>query len=136
GVEEPPFAAHLVIESLPPMVSPSDAVRAITSRILPRHWYDSHPELARRTGLPVADIYDGSRHHDVRIHLQLQPGTDPAAARDQLLTVYGLALDATWAFPAPLASMLRSWVQQHQGEDITTSLTQLEDAIRRDRVKA
>jgi hypothetical protein len=28
--------------------------------------------------------------------------------------------------------MLRSWVEQHQGEDIAASLTRLEDAIRQD----
>ncbi|MCW2930346.1 MAG: hypothetical protein JWM19_1308, partial [Actinomycetia bacterium] len=52
--------------------------------------------------------------------------------RDQLLDVDGVGWNATWAFPAPLASMLRSWVEQHQGEDIAASLTRLEDAIRRD----
>ena len=62
----------------------------------------------------------------------LEPGSDPAAARDRLLAVDGVGCDVTWAFPAPLAAMLRSWVQQHQGEDITASLTRLEDAIRHD----
>jgi hypothetical protein len=62
----------------------------------------------------------------------LEAGSDPAAVRDQLLAVDGIGCDATWALPAPLATMLRSWVHQHQGEDITASLTRLEDAIRRD----
>jgi hypothetical protein len=127
-----PFAAHLVIESLPTEVSPSDVVNAITQRIEARHWHDSHPDLARRIGLPVADIYDASRRHDVRIHLKLSPGSNPDAVRDQLLDVDGVGWNATWAFSAPLASMLRSWVEQHQGEDIAASLTRLEDAIRRD----
>jgi hypothetical protein len=129
----PPFAAHLVIESLPAAVGSSEAVRAITSRILSRRWRDSHPELAERAGLPVKDIYDGSGEYDVKIYVQLEAGTDPAAARDQLLAVDGVGRDATWAFPAPLAGLLRSWVEEHQGEDIAASLTRLEDAIRRDR---
>jgi hypothetical protein len=128
----PPFAAHLVIESLPAEVSPSDVVSAIRQRSEARHWHDSHPELARRIGLPVADVYDASREHDVRIHLSLKPGSDPAAVRDQLLDVDGVGWNAIRAFPAPLASMLRSWVEQHRGEDIAASLTRLEDAIRRD----
>jgi hypothetical protein len=127
-----PFAAHLIIESLPAQVGTSDAVRAIISRLQPRHWHGSHPELARRTALPVADIYDASSEYDARIHLKLEAGSDPAAVRDQLLDVDGVGENATWAFPAPLASMLRSWARQHQGEDIAASLTRLEDAIRRD----
>jgi hypothetical protein len=94
--------------------------------------HDSHSELARRIGLPVADVYDASREYNVRIHLSLEPGSDPAAVRDQLLDVDGVGWNAIWAFPAPLASMLRSWVEQHQGEDISASLTRLEGAIRRD----
>ena len=125
----PPFAAHLIIESLPAQVGTSDAVQAITSRIQLRHWHGSHPELARRIALPIADIYDESRENDVRIHLSLEPGSDPAAVRDQLQDVDGVGWNATWAFPAPLASMLRSWVELHQGEDIAASLTRLEDAI-------
>jgi hypothetical protein len=113
-------------------VGTSDAVQAITSRLQLRHWHGSHPELARRIALPVADIYDESREYDVRIHLSPEPGSDPAAVRNQLLDVDGVGWNATWAFPAPLASMLRSWVEQHQGEDIAASLTRLEDAIRRD----
>jgi hypothetical protein len=107
-------------------------VSAITQRLELRHWRDSHPELARRTGLPVADVYDGSREHDVRIHLSLEPGSDPAAVRGRLQDVDGVGRDATWAFPTPLASMLRSWVRRHQGEDIAASLTRLEGAIRLD----
>jgi DNA gyrase/topoisomerase IV subunit A len=133
GVDDgPPFAAHLVIESLPGQVTTGEATKAITQRIQSRRWHDSHPELARRAGLPIADMYDAWPQPDVRIHLALNPGSDPAAVRDQLLAVDGVGWDATWAFPAPLASMLRSWVERHQSEDITESLTRLAHAIRRD----
>ena len=128
-----PFAAHLVIESLPGTVGSSEAVRAITSRVRSRRWRDSHPELAWRADLPVKDLYDGSGEYDVRIHVLLEAGSDPAAVLDQLLDVDGVGCDVIWAFPAPLATMLRAWVEQHQGEDITAGLTRLEDAIRRDR---
>jgi hypothetical protein len=128
----PPFAAHLIIESLPAQAGTFDVVNAITQRLEVRHWHHSHPELARRIGLPVADIYDESREYDVRIHLRLEPGSDPVAVRDQLHDIDGVGANAIWAFPAPLASMLRSWVGQYQDEDIEASLTRLEDAIRHD----
>jgi hypothetical protein len=63
----------------------------------------------------------------------LEPGTDPAAVRDQVAAIYGITLEHTRAFPAPLASMLRSWVDRHRQEDISASLDRLCDAIRRDR---
>jgi hypothetical protein len=53
--------------------------------------------------------------------------------RDQVAAIDGITLERTWAFPAPLASMLRSWADRHRPEDITASLDQLRDAIRRDR---
>jgi hypothetical protein len=131
--EQVPFAAHLVVESLPAMVGSSEAAQAIASRARPSRFQNSHPELARRATLPVEDVYDASGQHDVKIHVLLKPGSDPAAVRDQLLAVGGVGLDATWAFPAPLATMLRSWTEQHRGEDLTASLARLKDAIRRDR---
>jgi hypothetical protein len=54
GVERdrPRFAAHLVIDSLPAATGSSAAVQAIASRVEARRWRESHPELARRAGLP------------------------------------------------------------------------------------
>lgn len=37
------------------------------------------------------------------------------------------------AVPAPVAKSLRSWTERHRREDLTASLTQLEQAIREDR---
>ena len=42
-------------------------------------------------------------------------------------------MERTWALPALLASMLRSWVDDHRLEDITASMDRLRDAIRHDR---
>jgi hypothetical protein len=47
--------------------------------------------------------------------------------------VDGISEDATWDFGAPLAGLLRSWVERHRGEDIAGSLALLEDAIGDDR---
>jgi hypothetical protein len=132
---EAPFdrPVHLMIESLPARTLVSDVALAIADRAKARRWHSSHPELARRTSLPITAVYDLSTHYQVRIGLVLEPRTDPAEVRDQVAAVHGITLEHTWAFPAPLASMFRSWVDRHRNEDITASLNQLRDAIRRDR---
>ncbi len=132
---EPRFdrPVHLMIETLPAQTTTSDAARSIADRATARRWHRSHPELARHTSLPITEVYDLSTHDQIRIGLVLEPGTDPAAVRDQVAAIDGITLEHTWAFPAPLASMLRSWVDRHRQEDITASLDRLRDAIRRDR---
>jgi hypothetical protein len=122
-----------MIESLPAQTPVPDAAHAIADRVSARRWLGSHPELAHRTSVPVTEVYDLSTHNRIRIGLILEPGTDPAAVRDQVAAIYGITVEHTWAFPAPLASMLRSWVDRHRLEDITASLDRLRDAIRRDR---
>jgi hypothetical protein len=126
-------AAHLVIESLPAKTSNPEAGQAIIPRVRHRSWPDGHPPHGRDMGLPIEDITDqASNHNSVRIVVALRPGSDPVTVRNQLAAIEGITSEATWAFPAPLASVLRSWVERHRGEDIEASLAGLEDAIRRD----
>jgi len=126
------FQAHLIIESLPAQVVPMDVIQAIVSRAKSRQRRD-YPELAERTGLPVADVTDESSGYGVSIHVKLSPGSDPAEVSERLREVDGVAWSSGWQFPAPLATMLRSWVELHRGEDLAASLTQLEQAIHDDR---
>ncbi len=125
--------AHLIIESLPARTSPLEAYQAITKQAGSHGWYGSGPDRVERPPLPVAEIDDQSRQDQVRLGLVLKPGSDPAAVRDRLTAVEGITTEATWAFPAPLARMLRSWVDRYRGEDIAASLDLLHHAIRRDR---
>jgi hypothetical protein len=128
----PEIPAHLVIESLPARTVASEVAQEIARRAASRPWSGSHPELARRTELPVADVDDRSAY-EVRIQIRLHPGSDPVAVRDQIATIEGVSVEASCAFPAPLASLLRSWVDRYRSEDIAASLNELEDAIHRDR---
>jgi hypothetical protein len=133
GPPPPRHPAHLVIESLPARTSNPEAGQAIISRVRHRSWPDAHPPQAQDAGLPIEDITDqGSNNNDVRIVLALRSGSDPATVRNQIAAIEGITTEATWAFPAPPASMLRSWVERYRGEDIAASLASLEDAIRRD----
>jgi hypothetical protein len=127
------FPAHLVIESLPARTNAFEVAAEIVSRAGRRYWHGPHAELARRTALPVYDADDQSTGADVRILLTLLPGSDPAAVRDQLTTITGISTETACAFPAPLASLLRSWVDDHRGEDIAGSLAELANAIQHDR---
>jgi DNA gyrase/topoisomerase IV subunit A len=132
GRDRPRFPAHVIIESLPAEVAVSDAIEAIVSRSAYRHLRD-YPELAERTGLPIADLTDESRRHGVSIQLRLSPGSDPAAVRERLREVDGVGWSSTWQFPAPVAAVVRSWMKRHRGEDLAASLAQLEQAIHEDR---
>ena len=60
------------------------------------------------------------------------PGTNPDVARDQLAGLDGITTEEPAAYPAPLATLLRTWTHQHRSEDITASLTTFRDAIQRD----
>jgi hypothetical protein len=139
---------HLVIESLPAGSFTSEVTREILDRAVPREQGDNKPSEPDRgmlddaVMLPIAAVDDQSepfptedRHepYPVKIGLILRPGSDPASVRQQLLNVHGIWREATWAFPAPLASMLRSWLDNHRGENLIASLDQLEHAIGRDR---
>jgi hypothetical protein len=125
--------AHLVIESLPARTSIPQAEQEIISRVHARSRPDPRPPRAHDAGLPIEDITDQApAGTDVRIMIALRPGSDPVAVRDQLAAIDGITTEATWKFPAPLASMLRSWVDRHRDEDVTASLVSLHDAISRD----
>jgi hypothetical protein len=110
------------------------AGQAIISRLRPCSRPDSHPSLARTPELPIEDITDqADAGTDVRIVIALRPGSDPVAVRGQLAAIDDITTEATWKFPAPLASMLRSWVDRYRSEDIAAGLASLEDAISGDR---
>ena len=130
----PPRPAHLVIESLPLGAMTTDVVHAIVNRAASRPRADPHPGLARTTALPVADVDEQSgRDGGVRILVTLRPGSDPETVRDQLAGIHGVSAESYYQFPAPLAILLRSWVERYRREDLRASLAALEDAIRRDR---
>ena len=124
---------HLMIESLSAETTTPDAANAIASRAEARRWHGSHPQLARHTTLPIAEVEDRSTGSEVRIGVELKPGADPAAVRDRLASIYGITVEDTWAFPMPLARMMRSWATRYRDEDVAVSLDRLADAIRRDR---
>lgn len=133
GTGDETFPAHLIIESLPATTVASEVAQEIADRAASRPWPDAHPGLARKPALPIAHVDDQSERGEVRILLSLRPGSDPAAVRDQLTSVDGISAETRCAYPGPLASLLRSWVDDHRSEDITASLNQLQEAIRRDR---
>lgn len=136
GASRRSLPAHLVIESLPARTSSFEVAAEIASRGERRHWHGAPAELVRRTALPVHEVDDQSAGTDIRILLTLDPGSDPAAVRDRLATIPGMSAETACAFPSPLASLLRSWVNEHRGEDIAASLAALENAIRQDRQRA
>jgi hypothetical protein len=128
--EEQVALAHLVIETLPPGTSPGDICTELAShQAIAAHDQPRHPAT-----IPIGDLYDAGTHRrPIRIAITLVPGTDPDVARDQLAGLDGITTEQPAAYPAPLATLLRTWTHQYRDEDITASLTTLRNAIQRDR---
>jgi hypothetical protein len=84
--------------------------------------------------LSYVDVADLSRDGDpIRLAITLAPGSDAGAAREKLLAHDGVTSETPAAYPAPLATLMRTWVNQHGHEDLTDSLTRFADAVRQDR---
>ena len=126
--EERIAIAHLIIETLPPGTSPSDICTELANhRAIAAHDQPRHPAT-----IPIGDLYDaGTDRRPIRIAITLVPGTNPDIARDQLAGLDGITTEQPAAYPAPLATLLRTWAHQYRDEDITTSLTILHHARRR-----
>jgi hypothetical protein len=120
------FPAHLVIGSLPARIVTTEVAQAIAGLA----------SFRREDALPIADVRDESSGAEVQILLRLRSGADPVGVQDRVAMIEGMSVEAQYAFPAPLATLLRSWVTEHRGEDIATSLTDLELAIHADRQQA
>jgi hypothetical protein len=121
--------AHLIIETLPPGARPADICTELTNhQAIAAHDQTPHPAT-----IHIGDLYDaGTDRRPIRIAITLLPGTNPDAARDQLAALDGITTEQPAAYPAPLATLLRTWIHQHRNEDITTSLSTLRKAIQRD----
>ncbi len=138
--------AHLIIDSVPRQISETDINEEIRKPIRPENWDPPYPpagtppqigEMRDRLAasvLPIAHTYSDSRKAYIRVEIRLRPGSDPQRVLAQLARMDGLAVDLAAEFPAPLAGLLRSWTDDHRHEDITTSLDQLEAAIRADQL--
>jgi hypothetical protein len=125
--------AHLIIESLPPGVAPGRVCSDLGShqRAIVRPARDGRHRHADT--LPLGDVYDASTSRDpIRIAITLLPGTNPDTARDEIGALDGITTEEPAAYPAPLATLLRTWTDQHRSEDIAASLTTLQHAIHHD----
>lgn len=121
--------AHLIVETLPPGTSPGD----ICTELANHQAIAAHDHPRRPATIPIGDLYDaGTDRSPIRIAITLLPGTNPDVARDQLARLDGITTEEPAAYPAPLATLLRTWTHQHRSENVTASLTTLRDAIQRD----
>ena len=124
--------AHLIVETLPPGTSPGDICKELASHA--KTAARATPDRPRHPAtLPIGDLIDaGTDSRPIRIAITLLPGTNPDVARDQFAGLDGITTEQPAAYPAPLATLLRTWTHQHRSEDITASLTTLRNAIQRD----
>jgi hypothetical protein len=129
---------QLIVTALPPGASAFDVARAVASRQVPPPWAQSFPRLSEQATLPIIAVdeqpppRDGGLAGDASIAVTLDPGADAEAVRSQLLGVDGITQEVPAAFPAPLAVLLRSWLNRSDADSLSASLGRLEDAIRAD----
>jgi DNA gyrase/topoisomerase IV, subunit A len=124
--------SSVMIENFPPNANPDETAQSIANRARARDWAPRYPGLHRHARLPLKDIRDQSsqaRDTDLLVCVP-EPGTAPEHLRDQLMDVYGVYTTVSVALPRPLATMLRRWAEAYGTEDLLTSLTALEKAIR------
>ncbi len=122
--------SQLVIESLPPGTNPADVLNASSDRASTRRWQDSFPELHKAARLAVDEVDDQSDGANVRLVATLHPDADPEEVRDRIGEVEGVKADLAVRFPQPLAKLLRSWLDRHTGEDVASSIAELDAAIK------
>ncbi len=118
------------IENLPPNANPDETAQSLASRAAARDWAPSYPALHQEARLPLKDVRGQSSHDTDLLVCVPEPGTTAEQLRDQLMDVYGVSTTVPVALPRPLATMLRRWARAHATEDLLTSLTTLENAIR------
>jgi len=118
------------IENFPPNANPDETAISLASRAAARDWAPRYPALHRSARLPLKDVRDQSSHDTDLLVCVPEPGATAEQLRDQLMDVYGVSTTVPVALPRPLATMLRRWARAHAREDLLTSLTALENAIR------
>jgi hypothetical protein len=122
----------VVIENLPPNANPDETASSLANRAAARDWAPRYPALHRSARLPIKDVRDLSlRAQDTEVLVCVpELGTTPEQLRDHLLDVCGVYTTVPAALPRPLATMIRKWAKAYGTEDLLTSLTALENAIR------
>ncbi|HET9896990.1 MAG TPA: hypothetical protein VFQ44_18810 [Streptosporangiaceae bacterium] len=86
--------------------------------------------------LPISAMHYEDTEDDLRLAITLRPEANAERVAAQLASTDVLAVEMVSEFPAPLAELLRAWVATHRNEDIRSSLSQFEAAVRADRLEA
>ena len=122
----------VIVENIPPNISTDDAAASIAMRAEETADLSRPAELREATRLDVRSVRDEGTSHipDGRIVCKPAAGTPPEQVRDQLSRVYGVYTMIYVALPRSLPATIRQWVRTNQAEDLATSLTSLETAIR------
>jgi hypothetical protein len=122
----------VIVENIPPNISTHDAAKSITNRAQETADLSRPAALRDAVRLDVKSVWDEStsRIPDGRIACKLATGTPPEQVCEQLTRVYGVYTMMYVALPRPLPDTIRHWVKANQAEDLASSLTSLESAIR------
>ncbi len=120
----------LIVENIPPNISTDDAIASIARRATQTS--DRPSELHTATRLDLRSVADEGNCHTVDGRIVCEPATGVSSeeVRDQLTRVYGVYTTMYVGLPRSLPDTIRQWVKANEAEDLATSLTSLETAIR------
>jgi hypothetical protein len=116
---------RIAIDRIPPGAGVHTVAEAIDRRA-ERRFRGAAGEFKRIGELPLARLdVDGES-----VICEGQPGVDLGELTERLLSVYPVETTLIVQLPAPLAAMLRDWVERFGSEDTEDSLAELDDAAR------
>jgi hypothetical protein len=121
--------AAIVVTCLPPMASANEVAWVLSERAETPRWQPTHPDLANRVRIPLADVVDattgGTTGLDTRLVISLHPDGDPTDVEAMLDDVWGIKVEVNTRLPAPLPDMLRQWVARFPDDELLDGLARL-----------
>jgi len=119
----------VVADRFPPGVGSREVSEFVASAVLRRPWSADLPDLDQQSRIAVSGIDDLSRGTETRLVFTASKGADVGQLRERLATVYGLTMELRAQLPAPLPDVLKSWAATHSADDLTNSLSQLDQLL-------
>jgi DNA gyrase/topoisomerase IV, subunit A len=130
GFTRDPGSPVIVIDKFPPYANTDEIIRSIADRAQGRDWHSRHPELGVLTRLPIKNVANlSSARGGYWFACLPADGAPLEVLRDQLLKVHGVSIYITTRLPRPLPAMIRTWIRANRDEDLSASLTALENAL-------
>jgi DNA gyrase/topoisomerase IV subunit A len=120
AIETDGRGTRLIISRVPFGVGPADVGEAIARRVdAVRSGRVSamYPELQNELDLPLRDVRNESSRDTTRVVCELLAGANPELCRQRLLETWPVTIEITVRLGAPLATLVRGFVDEPTAQD-------------------